>query len=117
MPTMIIHSATPDACGPLTDPLVIDRSLEAAYARQRIEELVRGVLEDALSPACVDAARVDAPPWDKDVSFQAELTAAVGDVTDATTALVAERLSMLLESAPPRLAGRLAAAPRFMERA
>ncbi|MFL5678930.1 MAG: hypothetical protein ACJ77X_14995 [Chloroflexota bacterium] len=96
---------------------MIDRSLEAAYARQRIEELVRGVLEDALSPACVVPARVDALPWDNDVSFQAELTAAVGDVTDATTALVAERLSMLLESAPPRLAGRLAAAPRFMERA
>jgi hypothetical protein len=117
MPTMIIHSAAPDGRGPLTDPLVIDRSLEAAYARERIEELVRDVLEDALIPTRIDPARVDALPWDNDVSFQAELTVAVGDITDATTTLVAERLAMLLEAAPPRLAGRLAAAPRFMERA
>ena len=112
MPTMTIQPTGAHARSPLTDPQVIDRSLHAAYARQRIEEIVRAVLEDALSPA-----RLDVPPWHDDAAFEAELVAAVRDITDATTYLVAESLAMLLETAPPRLAGRLAAAPRFMDHA
>ena len=113
MPTMIIHSSGQRARHPLTDPQAIDRSLHAAYARQRIEEIVRAVLEDALSPARFDVVQ----PWHDDAAFEAELVAAVRDITDATTDLVAESLAMLLETAPPRLAGRLAAAPRFMDHA
>ena len=112
MPTMIIHSSGPRARHPMTDPQAIDRSLHAAFAHQRIEEIVRAVLEDAMSPA-----RFDVPPWHDDAAFEAELVSAVRDITDATTDLIAESLAMLLETAPPRLAGRLAAAPRFMDHA
>jgi hypothetical protein len=111
MPTMMIHSSGPRARHPMTDPQVIDRSLHAAYARQRIEEIVRAVMEDAMSPG-----RFDVPPWHDDAIFEAELVSAVRDITDATTDLVAESLAMLLETAPPRLAGRIAAAPRFVDR-
>ena len=112
MPTMIIHASGVRAPSPLTDPQVIDRSLRAAYARPRIEEIVRAILEGALSPS-----RLDVSPWHDDAAFEAELVEAVRDITDATTDLVAESLAMLLETAPPRLAGRLAAAPRFMDHA
>ena len=108
MPTTIIHSSGLRARGPLTDPHMIDRSLAQAYARPRIEELVRAILEDALSPAPFQA-----PPWRDDPLFEAELAEAVRDITGATTDLVAETLAMLLETAPPRLAVRLAAAPRY----
>jgi hypothetical protein len=107
---MIIQSSGLRARDPLTDPQVIERSLDAAYARQRIQEIVRAVLEDALSPARLDTVQ----PWHDYAAFEAELVEAVRDITDTTTDLVAERLAMLLETAPPRLAGRLAAAPRFM---
>ena len=113
MPTMIIHSSGLRARGQLTDPQVIERNLDAAYARQRIQEVVRAVLEDALSPARLDIVQ----PWHDDASFEAELVEAVRDITDATTDLVAESLAILLETAPPRLAARLAAAPRFMDQA
>ena len=113
MPTIIVHPSGPRARSPITDSQVIARSLHAAYARQRIEEIVRAVLEDALSPARLDMVQ----PWQDDATFEAELVEAVRDVTDATTDLVAARLAMLLETAPPRLAGRLAAAPRSMDHA
>ena len=95
----------------MTDPQAIDRSLRAAYARQRVDELVRAILEDALSPG-----RLDVQSWHDDAAFEAELAEAVRDITDATTDLLAESLAMLLETAPPRLAGRLAGAPQFMDR-
>ncbi len=112
MPALIIHSSGTHARRPLTDPQAIDRSLHAAYARQRIDEVVRAIFEDALSPS-----RVDVPPWHDDAAFEAELAQSIVDITDATTNLLAERLAMLLETAPPRLAGRLAAVPRFMDHA
>jgi hypothetical protein len=112
MPTLIVHSATVRARIPLSDAQAIERSLQAAYTRERIEELVRGILEDALSPT-----RLDVHPWHDDSAFEAEFTQAVADITDATTDLLAEHLAILLETAPPRLAVRLAAAPRFMDQA
>ena len=111
MSTMTIHTPGLRAREPLIDPHMIDRSLDAAYARQRIEEFVRAILEDALSPAPFEA-----PPWRDDPLFEAELAEAISAITAATTDLVAETLAMLLETAPPRLAGRLAAAPRFIDR-
>ena len=112
MPTMIIHSSGLRARSPITDPQAIDRSLHSAYARPRIEEAVRAILEDALDPSMVDV-----PPWHDDAAFEAELAEAVREITDATTDLVAESLAMLLETCPPRLAVRLAATPRFRDHA
>jgi hypothetical protein len=112
MPAVIVHSSGSRDRRPLSDPHLIDRSMHGAYARQRIEEVIQAVLEDALSPA-----RLDAPPWHDDAAFEAELAAAVRDITDATTDLVAESLAMLLETAPPRLAMRFAAAPRLLDHA
>ena len=96
----------------MSDAREIERSLQAAYARQRIEEVIRAILEDALSPS-----RMDVPPWHDDAVFEAEIARAVTEMTDDTTDLVAEHLAMLLETAPPRLAMRLAAAPRFVDQA
>ena len=112
MPTLIVHSAGLRARIPASDMRAIERSLQAAYTRERIEELVRGILEDALSPA-----RLDVPPWHDETAFEAEFTQAVAAITDATTDLVAEHLATLLETAPPKLAVRLATAPRFMDHA
>lgn len=112
MPTLMVHSSGLRTPIPASDAHAIERSLHDVYARERIEELVRGVLEDALSPS-----RLDAPPWHKDAAFEAEFARAVIDITDIATDLVAEHLSILLETAPPRLAVRLAAAPRFTDQA
>ena len=112
MPTLTVHSAGLRARIPARDAEAIERSLEAAYTRERIEELVRGVLEDALSPT-----RLDVPPWHDDAAFEADFARAVAEVTEATTDLVAEHLAILLETVPPRLAVRLAATPRFIDQA
>jgi hypothetical protein len=110
MSTLIVTSSGARTRMPVGDPHAIERSLQTTYARARIEELVRGILEDALDPV-----RLDAPPWHDDAAFEAELTAAVLDITTETTGLVAEHLAILLETAPPRLAARLAAASRFAD--
>jgi hypothetical protein len=110
MPTVMVHSSGVRARVPVSDAHAIERSLQTAYARERIEDVVRGILEDALSPAPVDIR-----PWRDDPLFEAEFAIVVTDITDATTDLVAEQLSILLETVPPRLAGRLAAAPRFLD--
>ena len=112
MPRLMVHPTGPRALMPLSDAGAIQRSMRVAYAHERIEELVRGILEDALSPAPMDVR-----PWDADPLFKAELTRAVADITSATGDLVAEHLAILLETAPPRLAARLAAAPRFLDKA
>jgi hypothetical protein len=110
MPTLMIRTSSQRPRVPASDAHSIERSLHSAYARERIEELVHDVLEDALSPA-----RLDAPPWRGDPAFEAEFERAVIDIAEVTTDLVAEHLSILLEAAPPRLAVRLAAAPRFRD--
>ncbi len=112
MPTLTIHSAGARASIPASDARAIERNLQSAYARQRIEEIVRAILEDALCPAGTDV-----PPWHGDALFEAELVSAVTDIGGQTTDLVAEHLAILLETAPPRLAMRLAAAPRFVDQA
>jgi hypothetical protein len=110
MSTLTVHTSGLRSPMPASDAHAIERCLHDVYARERIEELLRGVLEDALSPA-----RNDAPPWHDDALFEAEFARAVIDITDVATDLVAEHLATLLETAPPRLAGRLAAASRFPE--
>jgi hypothetical protein len=77
MPTLTVHSASVRARMPISDARAIERSLQAAYTRERIEELIRGILEDALSPA-----RPDVTPWHDDAGFEAELANAVAEITD-----------------------------------
>jgi KaiC/GvpD/RAD55 family RecA-like ATPase len=93
-----------------TDP--VERGLRAAYARERLEEVIRAIAEDALSPS-----QSDMLPWNDESLFEADLRAAVADVTAATTALLVRRLTDVMDSAPPTLVGRLAAAPRFADHA
>ena len=112
MPILMVPSSGVGARIPVSDARSIERSLHAAYAHQRLEEIIRAILEDALNPA-----RMDVPPWADDPLFEAEFARAVTDMADQTTDLVAEQLAILLETAPPRLAMRLAAAPRFVDQA
>ena len=94
----------------VTDPVA--RGLRAAYARERLEDVIRAIAEDALSPS-----QSDLLPWRDETLFEADLRAAVADVTDATTILLVRRLTDVMDSAPPKLVGRLAAAPRFSDQA
>jgi hypothetical protein len=88
----------------------VTRSLHAAYARERIEEVIRAVIEDALSPS-----RLDVLPWHDEIRFEGDLDRAIREIADETNRELAARLTDLLETAPPSLAGRLAAAPRFSD--
>ncbi len=88
----------------------VARGLHAAYARERLEEVIRAIVEDALSPS-----QTDLLPWRDETLFEDELGAAVRDITDATNVLLVARLTDLLDTAPPTLVGRLAAAPRFSD--
>ena len=99
MPTTIDHAS-------------VARGLDAAYARQRLEEVIRGIAEDALSPSDTDLL-----PWREESLFEADLRAAVAEVAEATTVLLVGRLTDVMDAAPPRLVGRLAAAPRFSDHA
>ena len=56
----------------------VTRSLHAAYARERIEEVIRAVVEDALSPS-----RIDVLPWHDEIRFEDDLTRAVQEIADA----------------------------------
>jgi hypothetical protein len=86
------------------------RDLDAAYARERIEEVIRAVAEDALSPG-LDGA----PPWHDELDFTDELLTAIQEVTETADRLLAERLTELLATASPGLVGRLATAPRLSD--
>ncbi|HEV8403456.1 MAG TPA: hypothetical protein VGQ31_10525 [Candidatus Limnocylindrales bacterium] len=87
------------------------RALHAAYARERLAEVIRAIAEDALSPSATDAL-----PWRDEAVFDTDLQRAVDEITEATTILLTEALSDLLETAPPRLIGRLASTTRFADR-
>jgi hypothetical protein len=98
------------AVRPAGDDLKVTRSLDAAYARARIEEVVRAVAEDALGPV-----QVDVVPWREETPFETDLRDAVREIADTANGLLAERLASLLETAPPGLAGRLASARGFSD--
>jgi hypothetical protein len=91
------------------DARAIARSLDAAYARARLEEVIRAVAEDALDPSRSDAL------WRDEGHFEAALREAVEEIAQTTAALLAIRLTDLLDTAPPRLADRLASVPRWFE--
>lgn len=87
----------------------MERSLSAAYARVRLEEVIRAVAEDALNPSRSDLL------WHDESRFEDTLRDAVEEIAQAATGLLAVRLTDLMDTAPPRLAGRLAAVPRWFE--
>jgi len=90
----------------------VTRILDAAYALARIEDVIRAVAEDALTPS-----RSDSPPWYDAAEFEHELDRAVREIAAAANVLLAARLADLIETAPPRVAGRLSSAPRWPEQA
>jgi hypothetical protein len=110
MPTVITRASVTAVRISAGDPSEVKRNLQAAYARDRIEEVIRAVVEDALSPS-----RVDVLPWHDEVRFERDLHEVIQDITDTADRQLAERLTDLLDTAPPALAGRLAAAPRFSD--
>lgn len=113
MPTLVRQSSS---MGTVTntagDVGAVVRGLHGAYARERLEEVIRAIVEDALSPSPADVL-----PWHDEARFEDDLREAVLEITDATNVLLTERLVDLLESAPPRLMGRLASAPRYSDQA
>jgi len=90
----------------------VARILEMAYARERLEDAVRAVAEDALNPG-----RSDVLPWHDEAQFEDALDRAIREIAAAANLLLAARLGDLIESAPPRLVGRLASVPRWPEQA
>jgi hypothetical protein len=110
MPAVITGSSATTVRISVGEASEVTRNLHAAYSRERIEEVIRAVVEDALSPS-----RVDVLPWHDEIRFGDDLQRAIQEIADSTNRELAERLADLLESAPPALAGRLAAAPRFSD--
>jgi hypothetical protein len=88
----------------------IRRSMHGAYARERIEEVIRAVAEDSLIPG-----RIDAMPWHDESRFEAELREAVREVADVADTLLEARLAGMLGTAPSRLTHRLASARGFSD--
>ena len=111
MPALVGPSSARVMTTPTVDTRAVPRALYAAYARERLAEVIRAVAEDALSPNPTGVL-----PWRDEAGFEADLRQAVDEITEATTVLLAGALSDLLENAPPRLVGRLAATPRFADR-
>jgi hypothetical protein len=110
MPTVITRSSVTAVRISAGESSEVTRNLHAAYSQERIEEVIRAVVEDALSPS-----RVDVLPWHDEIRFGDDLQRAIHEIADSTNRELAARLADLLESAPPALAGRLAAAPRFSD--
>jgi hypothetical protein len=112
MPTLVSHSSGSGFRIAPSDGRPVSRILEAAYARERLEDVIRAVAEDALNPG-----RDDSLPWRDEAAFGDDLDRAINDIAAAANLLLAERLTDLIESAPPRVAGRLASVPRWPEQA
>jgi len=112
MPSLV--GPSPGATAPVeaTDTVSISRLLVAVYARERLEDAIRAVVEDAISPH-----RPDGQPWRAEAGFDDELGAAVREIAASTNLLLVERLEALLEIAPPSVRGRMSSVPRWPEQA
>ena len=111
MPTLVRQSSSrATIINSAGDAATVVRALHGAYAQERLEEVIRAIAEDALMPYPADVL-----PWHDEARFEDDLREAVRDISDATNGLLTERLTDLLESAPPRLVGRLASTPRFSD--
>jgi hypothetical protein len=112
MPTLVGSSPGTGTRIVATDSGSVTRLLVTVYARERLEDAIRGVAEDALSPSTDDAA-----PWQAEASFDDDLDRAVRDIAASANRLLVERLSELLETAPPSVRGRMSSVPRYPEQA
>ena len=110
MPTLVGRSSGAAGLIAVGPGSPVTRDLHAVYAHERIEEVIRAVAEDALSPNLAEV-----PPWHDEARFEADLREAIREITETADRLLAERLTSLLESAPPALAGRIASASRFSD--
>jgi hypothetical protein len=110
MPALVGQSSRETTMSLATDAIDVSRGLHAAYANERLEEVIRAIAEDALNPS-----QTEVPPWRDEARFEEDLRAAVHEITEATTVLLTAELSNLLETAPPRIAVRLVAGPRFID--
>jgi hypothetical protein len=59
----------------------------------------------------------DTAPWAAEASFDDDFDRAVRDIAASANLLLVERLSELLETAPPSVRGRMSSVPRFPEQA
>ena len=112
MPTLVRQSSSISTMMHTPTDAAVIRGLNGAYARERLEEVIRAIAEDALNPYPADIL-----PWHDEARFEDDFREAVLEITEAANGLLTERLTDLLESAPPRLVGRLASAPRFSDQA
>jgi len=112
MPTLTGPSSGTGARSVPANGRTVTRLLDAAYARERIEDVIRAIAEDALDPC-----RTGVLPWHDEPGFEDDLSAAVREIAAAAHVLLASRMVDLVDSAPPRVAGRLASVPRWPEQA
>jgi hypothetical protein len=110
MPTLVGPSPGTGARVTTADSGFISRLLVTVYARERLEEAIRAVAEDALSPS-----RPDLMPWHGEAAFDDEVGQAVRDIAASANGQLIERLTALLESAPPNVVDRMASGPRWPE--
>jgi hypothetical protein len=107
---MSTSTAPPFATGPST-PVSAEaaaRRLRDVYALDRLREVIRAIVEDALDPT-----RSDETLWSADQPFAKGLGEAVTAVAEATDRELAGRLAAVLGSAAPKVHRRLSSAPRF----
>ena len=88
----------------------VARGLDAAFARARLEDVIRAIAEDALDPG-----HTDSPTWRDDAVFEGDLRAIALEIAESANDQLIERLTDLLDGAPPRLVARLTAGPRFLD--
>jgi len=112
MPTLVGSSPGSGTRAASTESGSVARLLVTVYARERLEDAIRAVAEDALVPS-----RPDVLPWHDDAAFDDDLDKAVRDIAASANLLLAERLEDLLASAPPRVVGRMSSVPRWPEQA
>ena len=112
MPTVVGPSPGTGARVTVTSSVTVSRMLVTVYARERLEDAIRAVAEDAISHD-----RPDGQPWHADAGFDDELGAAVRDIAAAANLQLIEKLEVLLETAPPSVRGRMSSVPRWPEQA
>ena len=112
MPTLAGPSPGSGVRVTTTTGVSISRMLVTVYARERLEDAIRAVAEDAISHD-----RADGLPWHADAGFDDELGAAVRDIAAAVNVQLTEKLEVLLETAPPSVRGRMSSVPRWPEQA
>lgn len=96
----------------VTSEVTVSRMLVTVYARERLEDAIRAVAEDAIGH--------DGPeglPWHADTGFDDQLGIAIREIAAAANLQLIERLELLLETAPPSVRGRMSSVPRWPEQA